>query len=100
MRISATLAILLALASWVALWFTFSNLLSGSLETRTCQTDCVRNYYFAAAGAGLVSVLLALIAFFKARLSAGSFLLVLFCAFPIAVVAGIFAIGTLGTMPH
>lgn len=95
-----TLAILLALAAWAALGLTFTNLLSGNLETRECQTECVQIYYFAAAGFGILSALLAFVALFRARFSTGSFLTFIFSGIPFAIVAGIFVIGTLGTMPH
>ena len=95
MRITSVLAILLALASLALLGLTFSNLLSGDLEARTCQTACVQTYYFAATGLGILSVLLAFTAIFRSGLTTGSFLTLIFSGFPVAVVAGIFAIGTM-----
>jgi hypothetical protein len=100
MKIIISLAILLAVAAWATLGLTFSNLLSGNLEERSCLTDCVKNYYFASAGTGMVAAALALLALIRARFASWSFLLLIFCGMPFAVVAGIFTIGTLGTMPH
>ena len=100
MKITAALAILLALASLAFMGLTFSNLLSGHFETRTCLTDCVRNYYFAAAALSIVSILLSFNTLFRSGFTTWSFLTLLFCGFPIAIVAGIFIIGNLGTLPH
>jgi|GEM_PF-2815075 len=100
MKIIISLAILLAVAAWATLGLTFSNLLSGNLEERSCLTDCVKNYYFVSAGTGMVAAALALLALFRARFASWSFLLLIVCGMPFAVVAGIFTIGTLGTMPH
>ena len=100
MKVIVSLAILLGLASWALLGLTFTNLLSGNLEERVCQTDCVRSYYFAAAGVSLVTAVLALITMFRAGFKAGPFLLLVFCGAPFAIIAGIFVIGIFGTMPH
>jgi CHASE2 domain-containing sensor protein len=99
-NILITLALLLSLASWAFLGLTFSNLLSGYFETRTCLTDCVKTYYFAAGGLGLAGTLLAGIAWFRSGFTGWLFLALLVTALPFAIVAGIFTIGTLGTMTH
>ncbi|MGD9164322.1 MAG: hypothetical protein PVF13_06135 [Chromatiales bacterium] len=100
MKIIVTLALLLSLASWSFLGLTFSNLLSGYLETRTCLTDCVKTYYFAAGGFGVVGVILALLALFRSGLTGWLFLTLVFAALPFSIVAGIFTIGTLAPLLH
>jgi hypothetical protein len=97
-KITVTLALLLSLATWAFLGLTFSNLLSGHFETRTCLTDCVKTYYFAAGGFGLSSVLLALFALFRSGFTIWLFLTLIFAALPFAIVAGIFTIGISGTL--
>ena len=94
------LAILLSIASWAFLGLTFSNLLSGYFETRTCLTDCVKTYYFAAGGLGLVAIFLAGFAWLRSGFTGRTFLALIVSSLPFAIVAGIFVIGTLGTMPH
>ena len=93
------LAILLSIASWVFLGLTFSNLLSGYFETRTCLTDCVKTYYFAAGGLGLAAILLAGIAWIRSGFTGRTFLALVVSAPPFAIVAGIAIIGILGSMP-
>ncbi len=100
MRITIPLALLFSLASWVFLGLTFTNLLSGYFDTRTCLTDCVKRYYLAAGGLGLSGLLLATVAWFRSGFTAWPFLTLLVAALPFAIVAGIFTIGTLGNMPH
>jgi hypothetical protein len=100
MKILISLAILLSLGSWLFLGLTFDNLLSGYFEDRTCLTDCVKTYYFTAGGLGLGAVLLGAVAWIQSRFSCWHFFALAGAAIPFAIVAGIFTIGTLGTMPH
>jgi CHASE2 domain-containing sensor protein len=95
-----TLALLLSACSWAFLGLTFVNLLSGYFENRTCLTECVKTYYFAAGGIGLASLLLAIVAWFRSGFSGWLFLTLVVTTLPFAIVAGIFTIGTLGTMSH
>jgi hypothetical protein len=92
--------LLLSIGSWIFLGLTFANLLSGYFEDRTCLTDCVKTYYFAAGGLGLTCVLLASIAWIRSGFSGWLALPFIIAMFPFAVVAGIFTIGTLGTIFH
>lgn len=46
MRAIPFLAVLFAITALVLFGLTGMNLLSGSFEGRTCQTDCVRMYFF------------------------------------------------------
>ena len=100
MKLFVTLALMLSVASWAFLGATVTNLLSGYLENRTCLTDCVKGFYFAAGGTGLAGLLLAAIAWIRSGFSGGLFLLLALTAMPFAIVAGIYLIGTLGTMPY
>ena len=57
MNIFAWLGLLLAGAAWILFGVMGVNLLSGYMDQRTCQTDCVQNLFFlsmAAGGAGLL----------------------------------------------
>jgi hypothetical protein len=100
MNFLAPLALLSAVASWAFLGLTFSNLLSGYMETRSCQTDCVKNYYFLAAGLGLAGVGLAFISLLRSGFNTWPVLTLLFAALPFGITSGIFAIGILGTSIH
>ncbi|MGD8911940.1 MAG: hypothetical protein PVI97_05245 [Candidatus Thiodiazotropha sp.] len=100
MKLIITLALLLSAGSWVFLGLTFSNLLSGYFEDRTCLTDCVKTYYFLAGGLGIAGVLLAAIAWVRSGFTGLPFLSLVVTALPFGIVAGIFTIGTLGTAPH
>jgi hypothetical protein len=99
-KIIAALALLLSVGSWAFLGLTFVNLLSGYFENRTCLTDCVKTYYYAAGGFGLAGVLLAAIAWIRSGFASWLFLSLFITTLPFAIVAGIFTIGTLGTMSH
>ncbi|MES9992192.1 MAG: hypothetical protein ABW098_09575 [Candidatus Thiodiazotropha sp.] len=100
MKIFLTLALLLSVASWAFLGLTFTNLLSGYFEERTCLTDCVKTYYFAAGAFGLTGTLLAAFAWIRSGFTGTTFLSLVVTVLPFAIVAGIFTIGTLGTMSH
>ncbi|MES9834214.1 MAG: hypothetical protein ABW157_18165 [Candidatus Thiodiazotropha sp. LLP2] len=100
MKILVTLAFLLSFASWAFLGLTFTNLLSGYFEDRTCLTDCVKTYYFAAAGLGFMGILAAGIAWLSSGFSSWLFLALVVTALPFIIVSGIFTIGTLGTFLH
>ncbi|MEW8324718.1 MAG: hypothetical protein AB2606_18900 [Candidatus Thiodiazotropha taylori] len=93
-------ALLSALASWGFLILTFVNLLSGFLDTRTCQTDCVRNYYFISAAFGLAASALATFSVFRSDFTAGQVLSWLFAISPVTIVLTIFLVGYLGTAAH
>lgn len=95
-----SLALLLSFASWAFLGLTATNLLSGYFEDRTCLTDCVKTYYFAAAGLGFIGILAAGTAWLRSGFSGGLFLALVVTALPFAIVAGIFTIGNLGTLLH
>lgn len=96
MYLLIALAILFSVASWGFLGLTFSNLLSGYFETRTCLTECVRNYYFAAAGTGLIGVLVGGFALLRSGFTGGLLLILLFTLLPFGIVAGIFVMGNIG----
>jgi hypothetical protein len=97
-KVIVTLALLLSVGSWVFLGLTFSHLLSGYFESRTCLTDCVKTYYFAAGGLGLAGVMLWAIAWIRYGFTGWLFLSFILTLFPFTIVAGIYTIGTLGAM--
>ncbi|WP_316369437.1 hypothetical protein [Candidatus Thiodiazotropha sp. CDECU1] len=100
MKIIITLALLVSVGSWAFLGLTFANLLSGYFEERTCLTDCVKTYYFAAGALGLLGAVLAAYAWIRSGFSGWHFLSLVVTALPFSIVTGIFTIGTLGTMSH
>jgi hypothetical protein len=100
MNLFITLAILFSVASWGFLGLTFTHLLSGYFENRSCLTECVKGYYFAAAGTGLVGVLMAIAALFRSGITGWLFLMLVFTLLPFGIVAGIFTMGTIGSMIH
>jgi len=63
----ALLALIMAVAGWVLTVMTGTNLLSGYLEDRTCQTDCVQSLFYAAVAVGAAGLLLSLLALMRAR---------------------------------
>ncbi|MCG7899897.1 MAG: hypothetical protein JAY99_01205 [Candidatus Thiodiazotropha lotti] len=93
-------ALLSALASWGFLIMTFVNLLSGHFDTRTCQTECVSNYYFISAAFGLAAVALATFSVIRSGFTLGQIISWLFAVSPIAIVMAIFTVGYLGTAGH
>jgi hypothetical protein len=96
MKLLASSALLASAAGWVLLVLTFMTLLSGSLETRSCGTECVKQYYFGATGLGVAALLAAVLALFPAgsrKLGAFSFVI----AFPlVAITIALFVIGEYG----
>lgn len=54
-------ALLLALAGWALLVASGTHMLSGHFDTRSCQTACVSNLFWAGAGAGGLALVLALV---------------------------------------
>ncbi|MEW8506048.1 MAG: hypothetical protein AB2598_05050 [Candidatus Thiodiazotropha sp.] len=100
MNIIITLALFLSVGSWVFLGLTFANLLSGYFEQRTCLTDCVKTYYFAAGALGLFGTAAAAFAWLRSGFGSWPFIALVITALPFAIVAGIFSIGTLGSMLH
>ena len=73
MNLLAPIALISALASWAFLVMTFMNLLSGHFETRTCLTDCVKNYYFLSAALGLIGAGLASFSIIRSGFTIGQF---------------------------
>ncbi len=92
--------LLLALASWGFLLMTFVNLLSGHFDTRTCLTECVRNYYFISAAFGLAATVFATVSVIRSGFTLGQVASWLFAVSPIAIVLTVFIIGYLGTALH
>jgi hypothetical protein len=100
MRLLAPIALLTALTSWAFLVMTLLNLLSGHFETRTCLTDCVKNYYFLSAVLGLVGGGLATISIVRSGFTVVRITNWLLSVSPIAIIAAVFIIGYLGTAAH
>ena len=67
MKMIVPLSIVLSLAGWVFISLTATNVLSGPFEGRTCQTDCVKTYFYTAIGLGISGLITALIAVMKDR---------------------------------
>ncbi len=100
MKLVSSAAILISLGGWVLLLLTFVNMLSGSLETRECSSECVQGYYFGATALGVIGVLAAFAALFSdSSRRLGFFSLIL--ALPLVGIAvGIFLIGNFGHLIH
>ncbi|MBK1717074.1 hypothetical protein [Thiocystis violacea] len=95
MNVVPLFGLLLTGAGWMLTLMTATAMLSGSYEARTCQTECVQTLFFSGMAAGLLGLLLGLIAI---RMSTGRALsqVVLWLAVPLcAIFAAIFLIGTL-----
>lgn len=58
MNLLPLLALLLTLTAWILTALTGINLLSGHFEERTCQTDCVRTYFFSGVATGIGGLVL------------------------------------------
>lgn len=96
MKIIATLSLVLGLIAWVLMALTITNLLSGSLEARSCQTACVQSYFFSAAAAGYAAFLMGLVATFKEHTRVPGFAALVLVAPLCAIIAGLFLIGNFG----
>ena len=93
MKFIPIIAVLLAVAGWVMTALMGINLLSGHFDERTCQTACVRGYFFAGIAAGGVALLLGLLGLVRPGRRALT-LLALALALPlVGVMAGIILIG-------
>lgn len=68
-RLFPILALLAGLAAWALMSMTAMNLLSGNFADRECQTACVQGYYFGAAIAAVVGLVLGIIAISKSGLN-------------------------------
>ena len=93
MKLVAPIALVIGIVAWVFMALTAMNVLSGHLDTRTCQTDCVQTYFYTAAALGLVGTLTAVFAYLKTEakiLSIGAFLA---AGSVCGLVAGLFVIG-------
>ena len=94
-KVTATLGIVSALAAWTLASLTVMHLLSGHFETRTCQTECVQSYFFAAMAAGFAALVTGLVSAFTPRTKMiGIFALLL--AIPLCVIFSVFLIGMVG----
>ena len=58
MKISAWLGLLLTVTGWGLFALTAMNLLSGHLDERSCQTDCVQMMFYSAVVAGFAGLIL------------------------------------------
>ena len=67
MNILALLAILLTIIGWILMGMTGINLLSGSFEGRSCQTDCVQMLFFSAVALGVIGLILSAISLRKPK---------------------------------
>jgi hypothetical protein len=61
------LALLLTISGWVLVSLTGMHLLSGYMESRSCQTDCVQTLFYAAIALGAVGLLLSFAALIRPR---------------------------------
>jgi hypothetical protein len=58
MNLLALFALVLTITGWVLTALTGMNLLSGYLDERTCQTDCVQMLFFSAVATGVSGLVL------------------------------------------
>lgn len=65
MHLLASFALLLTIAGWVLAGLTGMHLLSGYLEERTCQTDCVKSLFYSSVATGIGGLILSATAFFR-----------------------------------
>ncbi len=89
----ALLALLLTIAGWVLFGLTGMNLLSGYLEDRTCQTDCVKMLFFSGIGVGVSGLLLSIIALLRSHGRILSIISLLLALALCAIFATLFLIG-------
>ena len=95
MKMTATLGIVSALAAWTLTVLMTMNLLSGHFETRTCQTECVQFYFFAAVAAGFAALVTGLVSASSPRTRViGISALVL--AIPLCAIFAVFLISMAG----
>lgn len=94
MKAISIFATLLSIGGWVLVGLTVANLLSGSFDDRTCQTDCVQLMFFGSAAAGVIALLLGLYSALKSDARTLSWLSIAL-ALPLCVICG--AIVLIGT---
>ena len=58
MNLLALLALLLTLTAWVLTTLTGMNLFSGYSADRTCQTDCIKMFFFSGVATGVGGLVL------------------------------------------
>lgn len=58
MKILGVLGLLVGLAAWGYAALMGVNLLSGSMEARTCKTECIQSYFFISGGLAFIALLL------------------------------------------
>ncbi len=58
MNLLVLFALLLTITGWILTALTGMNLLSGYLEDRSCQTDCVQMLFFSAVATGVSGLVL------------------------------------------
>ena len=63
----AVIALILTLAGWILTAMTGVNLLSGYLDERTCQTDCVQELFYSAAAVAVGGLLVSLVALMRSH---------------------------------
>jgi uncharacterized membrane protein len=95
MKAIAPLSLLLSLAGWALIALTAMNLLSGHLDDRSCQTDCVQGYFFAAVGVGIAALIAGLVSLLKPGKKIMGYL-ALALSLPLCLIfAGLYVIGHL-----
>jgi hypothetical protein len=67
MNLLALIALLLTLGGWAMTVMTGTNLLSGHLDDRTCQTDCVQTLFYSAVALGATGLLFTLAALLRSK---------------------------------
>lgn len=97
MKYVAMLSPLLGISGWVLAGLAANHMLSGSLEERTCRTECVQALFFSALAIGVAALVLGLMSVLKSQnqIPGG---LALLLALPLcAVLGGIVVIGVLAS---
>ena len=95
MKMIAILGVVSALVAWTLTSLMTMNLLSGPFETRTCHTECVQSYFFAAVAAGFAAIVTGLASALNPNTTViGIFTLIL--AIPLCAIFTVFLIGMVG----
>lgn len=90
------IGLVLTLGGWILLVAAGTNVLSGAFEGRTCQTDCVQTYFYAAVAVGVSGLVVGVIAALRKR-GRGIAYASLILALPLcAIFATLFVIGNYG----
>jgi len=96
MRVMPFGALSLGIVGWVLLGLTFMNLTGGPMEERTCQTTCLQTFFFSAAAAGGIGLILGILGLTKPDFRKVTYLALVLLVPLCGLIGGLILIGNFG----